>query len=54
MARIADDIAIQPDRLPPQNIEAEQSVLGSMMLSSEAIAEAHEQLKADDFYRSAN
>ncbi|MEX1046482.1 MAG: replicative DNA helicase [Actinomycetota bacterium] len=54
MARIADDIAIQPDRLPPQNLEAEQSVLGSMMLSSEAIADVHEQLRADDFYRSLN
>lgn len=39
------------DRIPPQNIEAEQSVLGAMLISSEAIDKAGEILKADDFYR---
>ena len=40
-------------RVPPQNIEAEDSVLGAMMLSSEAIADVVEIVQADDFYRSA-
>ena len=40
-------------RVPPQNIEAEESVLGSMMLSTEAIAEAVEILSTDDFHESA-
>jgi hypothetical protein len=41
-------------RVPPQNLDAEESVLGSMMLSSEAIADVVEILEPDDFYRSAN
>ncbi|HHW68256.1 MAG: replicative helicase [Epulopiscium sp.] len=38
-------------RIPPHNIEAEQSVLGSMILDREAIASAAEILRGDDFYR---
>ncbi len=38
-------------RLPPQNIEAEQSVLGSLMLDKEAIIQIADILKSDDFYR---
>ncbi len=38
-------------RVPPQNIEAEQSVLGAMMLDKEAIAKALEILNVNDFYR---
>lgn len=45
---------IPEHRAPPQNLEAEQSVLGAMMLSSEAIADVVELLHAEDFYRSAN
>ena len=40
-------------RIPPQNIEAEQSVLGAMMLDKEAIAKASEILTSEDFYREA-
>ncbi|MEX0755234.1 MAG: replicative DNA helicase [Actinomycetota bacterium] len=55
MARTADDVTrLRPERVPPQNLEAEQSVLGAMMLSSEAIADAVEELHPDDFYRSAH
>ncbi|MEA4882804.1 MAG: replicative DNA helicase [Clostridia bacterium] len=39
------------DRMPPQNLEAEQSTLGSMLLDKEAIARAVEILVAEDFYR---
>ncbi|NSW90049.1 MAG: replicative DNA helicase [Firmicutes bacterium] len=38
-------------RIPPQNIEAEQSVLGSMLLDKEAIPVVAEILRSDDFYR---
>lgn len=41
-------------RLPPQNLEAEQSLLGAMMLSADAITESIESLSADDFYRQAH
>ncbi len=42
------------DRTPPQDIPAEQSVLGGMMLSKDAIADVIEQLKGADFYRPAH
>ncbi|MEU1761329.1 replicative DNA helicase [Micromonospora sp. NPDC005652] len=45
----ADD---QPyDRTPPQDVNAEMSVLGGMLLSKDAIADVVEILKTDDFYR---
>ncbi|HEX9823252.1 MAG TPA: replicative DNA helicase, partial [Actinomycetota bacterium] len=56
MARTADEIRRpgRPERIPPHNLEAEEAVLGSMMLSGEAVAQASEILKASDFYRSAH
>ncbi len=39
------------DRVPPQNIEAEQAVLGAMMIDKEAISKATEILRENDFYR---
>lgn len=42
------------DRIPPQNIDAERSTLGSMLLEKEAIEKGIEILKAEDFYREAH
>ncbi|MDP9093818.1 MAG: replicative DNA helicase [Actinomycetota bacterium] len=42
------------DRTPPQAIEAEQSVLGAMMLSKDAIADVVELVRPGDFYRPAH
>ena len=42
------------DRTPPQDIAAEQSVLGAMMLSKDAIADVVEALREADFYRPAH
>ena len=42
------------ERVPPQNIESEQAVLGAMLIDKEAIAKATEVLSADDFYREAH
>jgi len=42
------------DRLPPQNIEAEQSVLGSLLIDPDAIIKVGDFLKAEDFYREAH
>jgi replicative DNA helicase len=42
------------ERVPPQNLEAEQSVLGSMLLERDAIARVLELLRAEDFYRDAH
>ncbi|MCL6537443.1 MAG: replicative DNA helicase [Acidothermus sp.] len=41
-------------RTPPQDIAAEQSVLGGMMLSKDAIADVVETLRGADFYRPAH
>ncbi|ATH97371.1 replicative DNA helicase [Dermabacter sp. HMSC06F07] len=42
------------DRLPPQDLGAEQGVLGGMMLSKDAIADVVEKLRSNDFYRPAH
>jgi replicative DNA helicase len=55
MVRTAEEVRrTRPERVPPHNIEAEESVLGAMMLSGEAIATVVEAVKADDFYRPAH
>ncbi|MEJ7840105.1 MAG: DnaB-like helicase N-terminal domain-containing protein, partial [Thermomicrobiales bacterium] len=41
------------ERLPPHNIEAEQSVLGALMLDRDAIIRVASYVKADDFYISS-
>ena len=41
-------------RVPPNNLRAEESVLGAMLLSREAIAEVVEILDADHFYKPAH
>lgn len=40
--------------IPPYSLEAEQSVLGSMILDKEAINTAIEKLRPDDFYKDSN
>ena len=42
------------DRVPPQNVEAEQSVLGAMMIEREAISKVSEIIRPEDFYREAH
>jgi len=55
VARAAEEVRrLRPDRVPPHNLDAEESVLGSMMLSPEAIADVVEVVRPEDFYRSAN
>ena len=51
----ADAAEVSPfDRQPPQDLTAEQSVLGGMLLSKDAIADVVEVLRPDDFYRPAH
>ncbi|MDR9853708.1 replicative DNA helicase [Paenibacillus sp. VCA1] len=38
------------DRVPPQNLEAEQAVLGAILLQSEAMITAMERVQPEDFY----
>ncbi|AJC70354.1 hypothetical protein X956_00205 [Trueperella pyogenes TP8] len=42
------------DRVPPQDLEAERSVLGGMMINKDAIADVLEVLQGEDFYRPAH
>jgi replicative DNA helicase len=55
---VADELGVarQPDfdRQPPQDLQAEQSVLGGMLLSKDAIADVVEVLRSGDFYRPAH
>ena len=51
MAAAAGDIL---SRVPPQNIDAEESVLGAILLENECINRVIEILVADDFYREAH
>ncbi len=43
-----------PHRLPPQNLEAEQCVLGSVLLQPGALVKILELVTPDDFYRDAH
>ncbi|WP_222266655.1 replicative DNA helicase [Modestobacter marinus] len=57
---VVDDIsrprttAPEYDRQPPQDVAAEQSVLGGMLMSKDAIADVVEVLQGPDFYRPAH
>ncbi|MEV4412442.1 replicative DNA helicase [Catellatospora sp. NPDC049609] len=42
------------EKTPPQDVAAEQCVLGGMMLSKDAIADVVEILRANDFYKPAH
>ena len=43
-----------PHKLPPQNIEAEQSVLGGILIENYAVNKVIEVLNPDDFYRESH
>jgi replicative DNA helicase len=45
------DGGLLADRLPPQNLEAEQGVLGSILLDNDVLHEVVPILKVEDFYR---
>ena len=41
-------------RIPPHSVEAEQSVLGSILLDKEAMISVSETLVPEDFYKEAH
>ncbi|MBW2506002.1 MAG: replicative DNA helicase [Deltaproteobacteria bacterium] len=49
-----NSIAAEAYNLPPQNIEAEKCILGSILLESKSILEIIEKLEPDDFYHEAH
>jgi len=50
-ARPAADVATEALKVPPHSIEAEQSVLGGLMLDNDAWTDVTERITTDDFYR---
>ncbi|HQB29443.1 MAG TPA: replicative DNA helicase [Syntrophales bacterium] len=54
MAKNKKDADLSAHRVPPQNLEAERSVLGGMLLDNQAIHQVLETLDGDDFYSSAH
>ena len=48
------EIKPQIDRIPPQNLEAEASVLGAIMLDRDAIIKIADTLSPEDFYEYKN
>ncbi|MBD2164313.1 replicative DNA helicase [Calothrix membranacea FACHB-236] len=54
---MAEELSFQgngSDRLPPQNIEAEEAILGGILLDPEAIGRVSDRLVAEAFYISAH
>ncbi len=49
-----DEPPAEHGRTPPQDVSAEQSVLGGMLLSKDAVADVVEVLRGHDFYRPAH
>lgn len=49
-----NEIITAPDRLPPQNVEAEQSVLGALMMDRESFIKIADVLHSGDFYRGSH
>lgn len=47
-------VDLSQPKLPPQNLEAEQSVLGAILLDNGAMPKAMELLVEEDFYRTAH
>ncbi len=42
------------EKIPPQNLEAEASVLGALLIDKEAISRIADLIKPDDFYKDSN
>ena len=51
MAEVTNQKLTIRDKLPPQNIEAEMSLLGGLMLDKDAIMRVADLLESKDFYK---
>jgi len=54
LPKIPEQITAGTQRIPPQNLEAEASVLGALMLDKDAIIKVADFLNPDDFYKETN
>ena len=49
VSKLQKEKNMELEKIPPHDIEAEQAVIGSMLTDSDAVVEAIEVLKSDDF-----
>lgn len=54
MAQETKNPAFESNKLPPQNIEAEQSVLGSLMIDKNAIIKIADLINTEDYYKNTH
>lgn len=54
MDRFGTDLEDATYKVPPQNIDAEQSVLGAILIENDALNKAVEIISIDDFYKEAH
>jgi len=54
MAQETKNPAFESNKLPPQNVEAEQSVLGSLMIDKNAIIKIADLINPEDFYKNTH
>ena len=48
------NVNISTDKLPPQNIEAEQSILGAILIENDALPKVIEVISREDFYKESH
>ena len=51
MARVSTQVQEKRGRIPPQNVEAEQSLLGGILIDPEAVNKVVDVVSPEDFYR---
>ena len=54
LAQVKEKTAPTPLKVPPHNIEAEQAILGGILINNEALNVVTDILSPDDFYREAH
>jgi replicative DNA helicase len=54
MPRPEETMARSPLKVPPQNLEAEQAILGGILVNNDAMNQVMDILTEEDFYREAN
>ncbi|MEE8300529.1 MAG: replicative DNA helicase [Desulfatiglandales bacterium] len=54
MPKRKEDTAHSPYKVPPHNLEAEQAILGSILINNDALNQVVDILSGEDFYREAH
>lgn len=54
MAREKQQAVVSPMKVPPSNVQAEQAILGGVLINNDALNQVTDVLAPDDFYREAH